>query len=108
MRHVVHICYKNVLHRTGLSFDLQCCFFFQNFDSRTRKLVQKTNHDSWSKKNRKTFDINYKTDIPKEFDARQYFINCANVIGDVKDQGNCASSWVNKYTFHITISYYVK
>lgn len=66
---------------------------YENFDPRTRKLVQKTNYDSWSKKTRKTFDINYKTDIPKEFDARQYFVNCANVIGDVKDQGNCASSW---------------
>uniref|UniRef100_A0A2S2PPW0 Cathepsin B-like cysteine proteinase 6 n=1 Tax=Schizaphis graminum TaxID=13262 RepID=A0A2S2PPW0_SCHGA len=65
---------------------------YENFASRVQKLVQKTNYDSWSK-SRKTSDISYKTDIPTEFDARQYFVNCANVIGDVKDQGNCASSW---------------
>nr|BAH71802.1 ACYPI000009 [Acyrthosiphon pisum] len=65
---------------------------YETFASRARKLVQKSMYDNWSK-NRKTVDNSYKTDIPREFDARQYFTSCANVIGDVKDQGNCASSW---------------
>ncbi|XP_060862942.1 cathepsin B-like cysteine proteinase 3 [Metopolophium dirhodum] len=65
---------------------------YETFASRARKLVQKTMYDSWSTR-RKTVDNSYKTDIPREFDARQYFGSCANVIGDVKDQGNCASSW---------------
>ncbi|KAL5244509.1 hypothetical protein ACI65C_011919 [Semiaphis heraclei] len=65
---------------------------YENFASRARKFVQKTNYENWSK-SRKTVDNNYKTDIPKEFDARQHFVSCSSVIGNVKDQGNCASSW---------------
>lgn len=69
---------------------------------KVRKFLQKTNHDDWTA-NRKTTDSGYVTDIPNEFDARQYFVKCAKVIGDVKDQGNCASSWVNMYFKNSTI-----
>jgi len=32
-------------------------------------------------------------DIPKEFDARQKWENCATVIGDIPDQSSCGSCW---------------
>lgn len=69
---------------------------FQVFVSGAQKYVQNNNYDGKPRSNRKTDDSDYYTgNIPSKFDARQYFVKCAKVIGDVKDQGNCASSWVN-------------
>lgn len=67
--------------------------------SRANKFVQSNIYDNWSTGSRKNADFNYLTDIPDEFDARRHFVNCGKVIGDVKDQGNCASSWVRYVNF---------
>ncbi|XP_025405755.1 cathepsin B-like cysteine proteinase 3 [Sipha flava] len=60
--------------------------------SSARTPVQRTDYDGLPDA-RKTADSNYVTDLPAEFDARQHFVKCSDVIGDIKDQGNCASSW---------------
>lgn len=33
--------------------------------------------------------------LPKEFDAREHWPECASVVGHIYDQGNCGSCWVN-------------
>lgn len=32
--------------------------------------------------------------LPKDFDAREHWPECAPVIGHIYDQGNCGSCWV--------------
>jgi len=39
------------------------------------------------------FELSKKADIPTEFDARQEFPECSNIIGHVHDQANCGSCW---------------
>lgn len=35
-------------------------------------------------------------EIPRKFDARKKWIRC-KTIGEVRDQGNCASGWASAY-----------
>lgn len=38
------------------------------------------------------------SEIPSEFDARQNFKECSDLISVIPDQGACASSYVSNYT----------
>lgn len=40
--------------------------------------------------------------IPAEFDARNYWPKCANIIGRIRDQSYCGSCWVSSLLFKIT------
>ncbi|XP_050435932.1 cathepsin B-like cysteine proteinase 4 [Adelges cooleyi] len=71
-------------------------FAESSYETGPVRRVQQTRPDYIPHDNRRKLDHNGYTSadsIPDEFDAREYFTKCTRVLSQVRDQGNCASSW---------------
>jgi len=79
-----------LINRSNLSWSAHHHFKEEDFDNVKVKLGLILNHNYTA--DEKT-EYNTTVDIPAEFDARTQWPECADIIGDVRDQANCGSCW---------------